>query len=403
MAVYFLTGTLGAGKGLTAMARIKSMLQQGRRVVTNMDLNVEFLTSMKDKRHLIVRIPDKPTIEDLNAIGLGYDGGKYNENKFGGLFLDELGTWFNARSWNEKGRKEIIDWMIHARKKRWHVYATVQHIDMVDAQLRNGIGQFEVQCRNLFDFKIPIIGWLFKRIFKLVTGNNRIQMSVVKHQGVVIDRWWDFSPDLLYPAYDTQQEFVPPDWPDSKGMHSMLSAWDLKGRYHKPKTLRQKIKENQDYITIGSSLIAIVSMLISGIAVAHKTTSTEQLAQEQQNQIETLREQLTASQTHQPDRQQPEKQPLTAQCEGLEGMTIAGTIQKGMGTRYIFNTSYPGQDEYAKNRYEFRPYSQCLIEVVGEQCQTKLTCESTISNTEKHNYRNPLKIPESSEQTTNIF
>ena len=130
MAVYFITGKLGSGKTLAAVGRIRDYLGEGRRVATNLDLNMPELCNNTRSRRSVIRVPDKPRVQDLEAIGAGCEG--YDEDRFGALVLDELGTWFNTRNWRDPERKPIIDWFLHARKQRWDVYFIVQDINQVD-------------------------------------------------------------------------------------------------------------------------------------------------------------------------------------------------------------------------------------------------------------------------------
>ena len=97
MAVYVVTGKLGAGKTLVAVGKIKDKLNQGCKVATNLDLNLDKLIGEKAKATRCYRIPDKPVLADLESIGTGTDS--YDENKNGLLVLDECGTWFNAVAW----------------------------------------------------------------------------------------------------------------------------------------------------------------------------------------------------------------------------------------------------------------------------------------------------------------
>lgn len=119
MAVYFVTGTLGCGKTLCTVGKIRDYLEQGRRVATNLDINLEAFTK-PDSKVSILRVPDKPTLYDLQGIGLGCE--ESDESKYGLLVLDELGTWFNSRNWRDKGRGEVIDWFRHARKLHWDIF-----------------------------------------------------------------------------------------------------------------------------------------------------------------------------------------------------------------------------------------------------------------------------------------
>ena len=105
MAVYFITGKLGSGKTLVSIGKIRDTLNKGCKVATNIDLNLHKLISSKSKNSVVYRIPDKPTLIDLENIGIGNT--TYNEEKNGLLVLDECGTWFNSRSWGDKSRQDV--------------------------------------------------------------------------------------------------------------------------------------------------------------------------------------------------------------------------------------------------------------------------------------------------------
>ncbi|WP_305806761.1 zonular occludens toxin domain-containing protein, partial [Stenotrophomonas sp. YIM B06876] len=113
MPVYSVEGKLGTGKTKFAVYQAQLALFTGRRVASNVDIKPEVLHPYK--RCTYVRIPDKPTADDLHAMGHG-NPDTYNEDRNGVLILDELGTWLNTRSFQDKGRAAVIDWMIHARK-----------------------------------------------------------------------------------------------------------------------------------------------------------------------------------------------------------------------------------------------------------------------------------------------
>ena len=87
MAVYFVTGKLGAGKSLMAVARIKDYLERGRTVATNLDLYLEHLISKKSKTCTVLRLPDQPSVEDFELMGIAND--TPDESKNGLLVLDE--------------------------------------------------------------------------------------------------------------------------------------------------------------------------------------------------------------------------------------------------------------------------------------------------------------------------
>lgn len=236
MAVYMVTGKLGAGKTLAAVGRAQEYLQAGCRVATNLELwpeNLAGRTSGADQA--VIRVPDKPRVEDLEAIGLGYEG-PMDESRNGALILDELGTWLNSRSWNDKERAGVLDWFLHARKRRWDVYLIVQDISVVDKQLRDTLCEHLVVCRRMDRFPIPVVG-------KLLRGRlPRIHVGTV-HYGdnetaPKVDRWW-YRGSELFGGYDTEQVFAPDqEWSearqemvDYRAPYSVLPAATLRAWY----------------------------------------------------------------------------------------------------------------------------------------------------------------------------
>ncbi|MDR5618124.1 zonular occludens toxin domain-containing protein [Arsenophonus sp.] len=69
MAVYFVTGALGSGKSLISVAKIQDKLIKGCPVATNIDLKPHNMSAVGKmaKKIMIYRLPDKPTLFDLNA------------------------------------------------------------------------------------------------------------------------------------------------------------------------------------------------------------------------------------------------------------------------------------------------------------------------------------------------
>ena len=208
MAVYFVTGKLGSGKTLAAVGRLRDYLAAGRRVATNLDLDLPVLCGHSRSRRSYIRVPDKPRLEDLEAIGVGCEG--YDEDWFGALVLDEVGTWFNSRNWNDRERKPLIDWFLHARKKRWDVYFIVQDIAQVDNQARQALCEHLVVCRRLDRIPIPGLRLLAKSLGGRILFPKIHVASVYygdSEGGLRVDRWWYRARDL-YGAYDTMQCFT---------------------------------------------------------------------------------------------------------------------------------------------------------------------------------------------------
>lgn len=207
MAVFSIEGKLGTGKTKFAVWRAQEALRQGRRVASNVDLVLDKL--VPERAASYVRIPDKPTAFDLEAVGHG-NPESYDEEKNGVLILDELGTWLNSRSFQDKSRGSVIDWLIHARKRGWDVYLIVQDANMIDKQVRESLIEYQCRCLRLDKVRIPVLGrvlgvvnprWAFLPRMHIVT--SRVGYGV---NAVVADRW-TFRGDDLHVAYDTRQIF----------------------------------------------------------------------------------------------------------------------------------------------------------------------------------------------------
>ena len=140
MAFYFVTGMLGNGKTLVSVSRMVEKWRSGCVVASNIDIRLHSIFGKMAKDVRYIRLPDKPTVFDLRAIGSG--NATYDERKNGLLVLDECGTWFNGRNWQDKTRADVNDWFLHARKLGWDVFLIVQDISIVDSQARQALSEF---------------------------------------------------------------------------------------------------------------------------------------------------------------------------------------------------------------------------------------------------------------------
>lgn len=234
MPVYSVEGKLGTGKSKFCVWRMQEAFRQGRRVASNLDLTLEKL--VPERRVTYTRLPDKPKARDLEIMGHG-NPDSYDEDRNGLLVLDELGTWLNARSFQDPERAPLIDWLIHARKHGWDVYLIVQDSGMIDKQVREALVEHQVRCMRWNKVRIPVIGGLLKAIYKPLgylpnfhTAASRVGFGASQ---VVSDRWSFVGKDL-HAAYDTRQIFKT-DYPH--GVFTALPSWD-----HWPKpSWRQRI------------------------------------------------------------------------------------------------------------------------------------------------------------------
>lgn len=230
MTSFVITGKLGSGKSLVTVGRIFDYLAQGRKVATNLDINLAGYLNPSSKKSLM-RLPDKPSAEDMKMLGSGNDS--YNEEMNGLLVLDELGTWFNSRSWQDKSRSVLIDWFLHARKHGWDTMLIVQDINMIDAQLRGALAEHLVICRRLDRVKIPFVGSFFQSLgFKgTLPKIHRAKVHYGESDADMVVDTWTYRGRVYYPAYDTKQIFSPNY---QHGVYSLLSPWHTTGRFLPP-------------------------------------------------------------------------------------------------------------------------------------------------------------------------
>jgi hypothetical protein len=228
MAVYAITGAPGSGKGLVAVSRcIRDPLRAGCRVATNLNINLEYLVAGRQSKYELVRVPDYPTLEDLEALGYGSEHGP-DEKKFGWLVLDEASTFLNTREWNVdindegpkegaqkraiKRRMDLIRWLRHVRHFRWHLVLVTQGIGSLESQVREELLEHEVTCRRMDRLSVPVLSWLTKMLgfgaFKL----PQVHVGVVYYRELgrptKVDTWYVSDAKSIFPAYDTEQNIL---------------------------------------------------------------------------------------------------------------------------------------------------------------------------------------------------
>jgi len=207
--VYLVTGRLGGGKTLVSVGRLVEYLERGRPVATNLDLDLAKLPA-NIKAPRIVRLPDRPSGDDLATLGKAHDTPDESQN--GLLVLDECGVIFNAREWADKGRQGVVDWLLHSRKLGWDVLLIVQAPNLLDKQLREALCEMLVVCRRLDRLKIPFLGAIFKVLtFGLLAGKMpRVHVASVRYgmglESVHADTWF-YRGTELFGLYDTRQRF----------------------------------------------------------------------------------------------------------------------------------------------------------------------------------------------------
>jgi len=221
MPVYIVTGKLGSGKTLSMVGRMRDYARAGKPVATNIDLDVRALLD-SPPRAPIYRLPDRPGIDALEALGSVHDTAREELN--GCLVLDECGTWLNSRTWGDKGRAAVIDWLLHSRKLGWDVFLIVQNITLLDKQIRDSMAEYVVTCRRLDRIQIPLVG----RFLSFITAGMvkglmpQVHLALVRYgigPGSIHAQTWTYRGRDLYAAYQSVQVIHAGE--GERGMHAL--------------------------------------------------------------------------------------------------------------------------------------------------------------------------------------
>jgi hypothetical protein len=328
MPVWFVTGKLGAGKTLVSIGKIHDYLIAGRRVATNIDIDLDELFRKRKnlkKKLDFVRVPDKPSIENMNMLGLGYEGDFIDDNRTGLMVLDELGTWFNTRNFRQDGRKELIDWFIHARKLRWDIILLVQNISLVDKQLIDSLCEYHVKCKRSDRLKFMGLtppNWHVGEVFYNgipETRKNRVEA-------------WIYTGKRYYKAYDSHQVFST-SYEDAP--HCPLRKYQFEDI---PLIESSKFK---NYINVKNFLfasMAIVNLFLVGRVIASSFDSIP---------LDNKTVQLIESKKYTPPvlglvDSQPQKSIIPNIFDDLGLITITGEIKIDATTQVLFESETAG-------------------------------------------------------------
>jgi hypothetical protein len=229
---YLVTGRKGNGKSLIMARRmIEEGLARGVRVATNIDLYPERYFSGKKRNMNLIRLPEIPTLQDLESLGMGNE--VFEEGRYGMLVLDEVHSWLDSRAWQGGDREGFLTFLTHTRKRRWDVYLMCQHPGQIDKRVRDGMSDYSVTCRSLDRMRVPFIGGIGSFLsFGLWKGTfPKTILAIGRYgngpQAPKAFTWWSVGKEF-YKVYDTEQDMRVNTL---AGPCSILSPWHLVGRY----------------------------------------------------------------------------------------------------------------------------------------------------------------------------
>lgn len=335
MAVYIVTGKLGGGKSLVSVARIKEKIEGGCLVATNLNLTLDSMLGPMAKSCRVMRVPDKPTLQDLEAIGVGNP--TYDEEKNGILVLDECGTWLNSRNWQDKTRKPVNDYFLHIRKLGWDLFLLVQDIKLLDSQAREALAEHTVFCRRMDRLHIPFVGALYKLLTGKALRLPRIHVAKVMYgdseNALMADRWV-YRGNPLFACYDTKQLFLA-DYPH--GVYSYLTPWHLIGRYRAPRDWRFFMRLTRIVWKRFKSPLALAVGALLGVALT-ASMAFASMYHDLQSQRDTLAAQIDALQVGEPVISDTDSAvPMDTVLTRLNQLKIVGSANVGSHRWYKFS------------------------------------------------------------------
>lgn len=189
------------------------------KVSTNLDIKVDRLVPFRI--NLLIRLPDRPSYEDMLVIGQGQSGVEEENN--GVIVLDECSSFLNSRSWNDKGRQAFLDWIIHSRKYGWDTYFIAQQ-EQLDKQLRTTQLEYHIAVKNTAKWPIPFVTPLVMTFTGIRLTLPKMHLGIIKQgmdrDSLLIGRKW-LRGVMFSDAYDTQQIFCDREHSSACGIHTV--------------------------------------------------------------------------------------------------------------------------------------------------------------------------------------
>lgn len=394
MPTWFVTGKLGAGKSLAAVGRIRDYINKGLPVATNLDLYLHNLIGKNPRQCRVYRLPDKPTVDDMWAIGSGNP--TYDESKNGLIVLDECGTWFNSRNWQDKSRQPFLDWLLHARKLGWDIIFLVQDISLVDKQAKMSICEHVVYCRRMDRLKYPLIDSVLG-LFKTELPKAKIHIGIVKYgttpTSLTVDRWVYMGKDL-YQGYDTKQIFR--DSYDS-GLYSYLPPWYTHGRYQVKKDWRYFMRITKIYFRRFSKVGMLAAGIVAGSALASYIQQPEPVDEVVQEQPVIPDEQVVTDPALPLPEGTEDEKPMTI-AQRFDGYTVTG-VAAGPDREPIYVQIGNGESVYnlqslRASGYVVKMVNQCEVLLMTQDRLDQARLYTTYCPSHDGNVNPPRMSPE---------
>ena len=160
VAIYLYSGTPGSGKSLRATYKIIQWLRKGKNVIANFPIDMDYFKGKK-VGNFTYKPNDELTVDYLVQYAQKHHKRSTKAQTL--VVIDECGSIFNCRQWENKDRQKWINFMGLHRHFNYDVVLISQSDRLIDRQIRAFI-ETEYKHRALKNYK------LFGQILSLVFG-----------------------------------------------------------------------------------------------------------------------------------------------------------------------------------------------------------------------------------------
>jgi hypothetical protein len=195
MALYCVTGPMGAGKTVYAVKKCRDGLEEGKFVITNFKLTPGWETIVARKNLFRRLIPGRwkklaetwerrtymvTDLAELKRIRLAGSG----EGR-GVVVIDEGHVFMNARAWKEDGRGDLVEWVSATRKLGLDIFIITQDLQSLDRQVRDRL-TYHVHLRNLSQFRVMGIPIFPVNVFIAITQWHAAGKAIVRRESYML-------------------------------------------------------------------------------------------------------------------------------------------------------------------------------------------------------------------------
>ena len=197
------SGTPGSGKSLHTAERLYFWLRAGRPAICNFEIDLKKVNKKHpEKLQFLVIDNSELTPAFLISYSREYFSGRTKKEDSILLVIDEAQLIFNARTWQQAGRSDWLEFFSNHRKYGYHVILIAQFDRMLDRQIRSVI-EYEYVHRKVGNFGIK------GKILSVLMGSKvHVAVKVWYPMKEKVSSEFYRARKKYYSLYDTYGEFL---------------------------------------------------------------------------------------------------------------------------------------------------------------------------------------------------